>query len=89
MSCVDWEGNPQNLGEETDVSRETHPTGDPIVYSPMESGWKMYSPRNLWRDGDIPLVSMYGVVLLPQRLRKPAEETMLEVGQAKDIRAPI
>ena len=53
--CHEWvgEGNTQDLGAGTDGSREPPPTGDPIDYSPMESGWKMYSPRNPWRDADL------------------------------------
>ena len=34
----DEDGNPQGLGEGTEGSRD----------SPMESGWKTYSPRNPW-----------------------------------------
>jgi hypothetical protein len=40
----DEDGNPQVLGEEG--SQALPPAaGDPIDYSPMESGLKMYSPR--------------------------------------------
>ena len=38
-------GNPLGLGEGT-----ASPSGDPIDYPPMESGSKMYSSRNPWRD---------------------------------------
>ena len=47
----DEDRSPQSLREDTEGPRAPPPSGDPIKYSPMESGWKMYSPRHPWRDG--------------------------------------
>ena len=47
------DGNPQGQREDTEGPHEPPPAGAPIEYYPMESGWKMYSPGNPWRDGTL------------------------------------